>query len=138
MKRLLLAPAFLAFALAGGPALADDPDARSAEREKWCQEHPEKCEELKARRDEYCKKNPATCEQRRKKLGERKAWCEANPEKCREMKDQRHERREAWREKCEANKEDCEQLKQERDARRKERSDAFCKDNPDQCDGKPE
>jgi len=144
MLRQLLAPAVLLAAFAGAPAYAaDEPGQSAAEREKWCQQNPAKCEELKARREEFCKKNPATCEQRRKKVEGRQAWCDANPGKCEEVKEERQERRKDRREKIkdkcnesDANKAQCEQLKQERDARRKERSDEFCAEHPEKCDGK--
>jgi hypothetical protein len=141
MKQLLLAPMMLAAALAAGPAFAghdhDDGD-RAAKREKFCQENPAKCEEVKARRDAFCKDNPQTCEKKQQERADRKKWCADNPQECQRMKEERHERREKIRENCEANPEKCKERRQEFRERRKERSEAFCKEHPQDCDGQPD
>ena len=49
---------------------------------------------------------------------------------------EREERREKVREKCEASPEECKQRREEMRERRQERSDRFCAENPDKCDGK--
>ena len=132
-NRPLLVP-LLVLGLAALPAAAGD-DERDG---KWCREHPAKCEELRARRAEFCKDNPETCARREQERAERKQWCAEHPERCDALKDERKERRAKIREKCEASPEECEKRREQFRERRKERSAAFCAENPGKCDGEPD
>ena len=135
MRRLLI-PALLLSCSLIRPALAADP--ASPGDGQWCKDNPAKCEERKARRAEFCKKNPETCKQRKAELEKKKQWCKDNPAECKKMREERHARHERMREKCEANKEKCEERKEEFKEHRQERSAAFCKEHPTQCDGVPD
>ena len=115
-----------------GPAAADDLAARGP----WCQENPAKCEEMRARREEFCKKNPQTCEQKQKERAARKQWCQDNPAECEQMKAEKRARVERIREKCDADPAACEKRRAAMRERRHERSEAFCAEYPEKCDGK--
>ena len=88
-----------ALLLAASPVLAEDPAPRKFDRAEFCQQNPEKCEQMKQRRAErqaFCKENPQKCEEQRarmkQKRAEFKAKCEADPAKCEQMKQERRER----------------------------------------------
>lgn len=136
-RRLLLNTAALCLALAAGAAHAGD-DSRAAQREQWCKDNPAKCEEVKARHEAFCKENPQTCEERKAAREKRKAECEANPAACRKMKDERKARHEKMKAACKDNPKECEKRRKEMRERRKDRSDKFCAEHPDKCDGEPD
>ncbi|MBM4335032.1 MAG: hypothetical protein FJ108_03850 [Deltaproteobacteria bacterium] len=72
--------------LIAGPALADDvpsPKRDRAQRQEFCKQNPQKCEEqrarMKQRRDEFrakCEADPAWCEQKKKKKKRRERFHE--------------------------------------------------------------
>lgn len=73
--------AIVGFLLVAGPALAEDvapPKGTRAERQEFCKQNPQKCEEQRARmkrhRAEFkakCEADPAWCEQKKKERRER-------------------------------------------------------------------
>jgi Skp family chaperone for outer membrane proteins len=139
VNKLLLVPALLLAALAANPAFADDTAGTRAEkREQWCKDNPAKCEEAKARRDAFCKNNPTTCEHRREEREEMKAECDKDPAKCEKLKEERKARHARMHEACKANPAECEKRRAEHRERREERSEKFCAEHPDKCDGKPD
>ena len=141
MKRLLLVPLLLCAALAASPAFAGDefvPEGAPAKDGKFCKENPAKCEEWKARHEQFCKNNPETCKQGAAAREKRRAWCDANPKECQKLKEERQARHQKMREWCHANPGECKERREEMKQRRKARSDAFCKEHPEKCDGKPD
>jgi hypothetical protein len=102
--RTLLALASIAGLLGAPLALAEDaapPDSQPrASRHEWCNQNPEKCEQMKQRRAErreWCQQNPEPCAQQRAEWKERraelKAKCLADPDNCKEMKQELREQR---------------------------------------------
>ena len=109
------------FAAEGVPGPAIGHENHAAQREKMCEQNPEKCREMKAKmeqRREACKADPGKCRQER--MAQREKMCAQNPEKCREMKSKMEQRREA----CKADPEKCRQERQARAAEHFRKSDA--------------
>ena len=128
-RSLVLIPVFLG--LFAGVALADDSAGKPGagqNREQWCADNPQKCQEMKSRMQEKCAQDPKRCEEMKGRMAERKAKCDANPEECRKQREQMKSRRAEMRAKCEANPEECKKRREEMSERRKQ-----CRENPDSC-----
>lgn len=109
------------FAAEGVPGSAIGRDSHAAQREKMCEQDPEKCREMKAKmeqRREACKADPDKCRQER--MAQREKMCAQNPEKCRAMKSKMQQRHEV----CKADPEKCRQERQARAAEHFRKSDA--------------
>jgi hypothetical protein len=117
---------FLATALLGAMVMAALP-ARAADvppepkSEKWCKNHPNKCERMKAERAAYCAKNPTTCDVRADRRDARRDACSENPEKCQQMRDERQQRREDRQDYCKENPDACDARKEQMRERQDER-----------------
>jgi len=103
MRSLVLIPAFLG--LFAGVALADDGAGKTGpapNRQQWCADNPQKCQEMKSRMQEKCAQDPKRCEEHKARHAEHKAWCEANPEACQKKRAEMRAHRQACREKPES------------------------------------
>ena len=103
-RSLVIISAFLS--LFAGMALADDTAGKpgsAPDREKWCADNPQKCQEMKSHMQEKCAQDPKRCEEMKACMAEMKAKCDANPEECRKKREQMKSRRAEMRAKCEAN-----------------------------------
>ena len=98
--RFLIAPLLLGYMLAAPGAYAADapPEKPGA---AFCQQNPQKCEEMRAKRDAFCKNNPQTCEAGKDRRDARRAYCEENPEKCKALREEHAQRREKMKAYCE-------------------------------------
>lgn len=74
--------AALAVLLLAQTAFAED--AAPPAGEAWCQQNPQRCENVKARLKARCDADPAKCEEAKEKLQEKAAECQSNPESCKE------------------------------------------------------
>ncbi len=129
MHSLVLIPAFLG--LFAGVALADDGAGKAGpvpNRQQWCADNPQKCQEMKTRMQEKCAQDPKRCEEIKARAADLKAKCDANPEECRKKREQMKSRRAELRAKCEANPEECKARREEMRERRKQ-----CRENPESC-----
>jgi hypothetical protein len=103
MRSIVLISAFLG--LFAGVALADDSAGKSGSgpnRQQWCTDNPQKCQEMKTRMQEKCAQDPKRCEEHKARHAEHKAWCEANPEACQKKRAEMRAHRQACREKPES------------------------------------
>ena len=126
---LVLIPAFLG--LFAGVALADDAASKTGpapNRQQWCADNPQKCQEMKTRMQEKCAQDPKRCEEMKGHAADMKAKCDANPEECQKRREQMKSRRAEMRAKCEANPEECKAKREKMREHRKE-----CRENPDSC-----
>jgi len=126
---LVLIPAFLG--LFAGVALADDTASKTGpapNRQQWCADNPQKCQEMKTRMQEKCAQDPKRCEEMKGHAADMKAKCDANPEECQKKREQMKSRRAEMRAKCEANPEECKAKREKMREHRKE-----CRENPDSC-----
>lgn len=87
----------LGLALLLGAGLAHAQDSAPPAQGGWCEQHPQRCEKLKARIKAKCDADPAACEEKKQELQEKAAECQANPDSCRE------ERRAKLEEACKNN-----------------------------------
>ncbi|WP_028081491.1 hypothetical protein [Solimonas soli] len=79
--RLLLT----ALALLGAAPLARADEANPPpDGAAWCAQHPDRCEQAKARLKAKCDADPAKCEEVKAKLQEKAAECQAKPEQCKQ------------------------------------------------------
>ena len=62
----------------------------------------------------------------------------ANPAECQKMKDERKARHEKMKAACKDNPKECEKRRKEMRERRQQRSDKFCAEHPEKCDGEPD
>jgi flagellar motility protein MotE (MotC chaperone) len=111
----LLALAGVAALLLGTPpAFADDTAPEPESRREWCQQNPEKCQEIRGRRQAFCQENPEQCERIKQRRAERRARCQQDPEACEQRRAEWKQRRAERKARCEADPVLCEQRKQER------------------------
>jgi hypothetical protein len=132
MRSLVLIPAFLG--LFAGVALADDAAGKpgpAPNRQQWCANNPQKCQEMKTRMQEKCAQDPKRCEEIKARRAERKAKCDANPEECQKQREQMKAHRAEVRAKCEANPEECKKRREEMRVYREK-----CREIPDSCRGR--
>ena len=104
MRSLVLIPAFLG--LFASVALADDSAGKTgpaSNRQQWCADNPQKCQEMKTRMQEKCAQDPKRCEEMKARMAEMKAKCEANPEECKKRREEMREHRKQ----CHKNPESC-------------------------------
>ena len=103
-RSLVLISALLG--LFAGVALADDAVGKpgsAPNRQQWCADNPQKCQEMKTRMQEKCARDPKRCEEMKARRAELRAKCEANPEECKKRREEIREHRE----KCRENPDSC-------------------------------
>jgi hypothetical protein len=76
-----------------GPASAQEAPPPPAGRAAWCQENPDKCQQLKQRMQDKCAADPQRCDEMKARAAQLREECKADPEACKEKRRQWRERR---------------------------------------------